>query len=152
MNGTTEGSGIARKYGLSWAPKEPEGSGRGRMWPGVTDEQWAELYGVAVALPVTERDTLCKAYFLAFQTLARKAGNGAPPATRARVAEPGQGAGQPAKASRASGTRRSRTDVIEGLEDDVAGLEEALKRARKKLTQLESMTDEEFGDLQDLIL
>ena len=129
-------------YGLSWKPVAPEGAGRGKRWPGVTDEQWSELYDVASSLSGDERKALCDQYHISYQSLRQKSGNAnAPVGGTPRQSAPRGASRQP----------KSKEQILEGMREHARELSEELRVIELKIEKLESIDDELFAEIQNLM-
>ena len=129
-------------HGLSWKPVEPEGAGRGKRWPGVTDEQWRELYDAASSLTGDERKALCDQYHISYQSLRQKSGH-APPSASAGA--PRQGA------SRGTRQPKSKEEILEGMREHARELTAELELVELKIEKLEAIDDELFAEIRNLM-
>ena len=130
-------------HGLSWKPVEPEGAGRGKRWPGVTDEQWRELYAAASSLSGEERKALCDQYHISYQSLRQKSGHAAPPSA----------GGGPARQSppRAARQPRSKEEILDGMREHARELSAELALVELKIEKLEAIDDELFDEIRNLM-
>lgn len=118
---SSAGSEVQREFELSFAPKEPMGKGRGKVFE-YSEQQFVELYKAAASVTGAERKKLCDAYHVGYQTLMKKAG----------VASPAR----PARKRAASAPRQlSVFEQIEALVDDVDSVIEQLDEEQQELRE-----------------
>lgn len=131
-------------HGLSWKPVAPEGAGRGKRWPGVTDEQWRELYEVAGSLTGDERKALCDQYHISYQSLRQKSGN-------ANTSASGTSRQSASRGSSASRQPKSKEQILEGMREHARELSAELEAVKLKIEKLEAIDDELFAEIRNLM-
>lgn len=116
---------LMKQHELSFAPKPPQGKGRGRTYA-YTDEQFVELHAAAGAVTGDDRKRLLDEYGIGWSTLQKKAGAKSAPKRRGG----GQGGASPAP-------RREKSifEQIDALADNAEAAIEELEREREGLQE-----------------
>ena len=130
---------------MVFAPVEPTGKGQGKVWEGITDDNWKDLYDALRDNTTKQRNFICEKYHVSYQKL--RIQFQAPDPLRVRGAREARDELRAAVTGSASSRIAYKLKQIERLESDIARLKadiadlkvEAMEELTRQIEELDAI-------------